>query len=71
MLEANLPITDQAAKRAVCSALLKECAAAAGAGAGAPPPAVSLQPDLVKLHQEAMVGPRVQGAGGVGVWVTV
>lgn len=57
VLEASLPITDQAKKRTVCSTLLKECAAAAGAGAqDSGPLQASLQPDHVKLHQEAMVG---------------
>jgi len=75
VLEANLPITDQAKKRAICSRLLKRCAAAAlgrqvdeeGRAEGEVAlPAVSLQPDHVKLHQEAMVrGGRGVGRGGV------
>lgn len=71
VLEANLPITDQAKKRAICSRLLKCCSAAAlgrqvdeeGRAEGeVAPPAVSLQPDHVKLHQEAMVSRN----GGLG-----
>lgn len=65
MLEVDLPITDQAKKRAVCSRLLKECAAAAARAEGedaaateadaeapesAEEPACCLLPDLVKLH---------------------
>ncbi|KAL4853623.1 Type II inositol polyphosphate 5-phosphatase 15 [Chlorella vulgaris] len=53
VLEVNLPITDQAKKRAVCSQLLKECAAAALRGATARP-ACTLAPEYVKLHPTAM-----------------
>jgi hypothetical protein len=52
VLEANLPITDQAKKRIVCSQLLKECATAALQGVEET--ACSLAPDLVKLHPSAM-----------------
>lgn len=51
VLEANLPITNQAKKREVCSQLLKECCAAAAGAAGA---ACSLAPDHLKLHPSAM-----------------
>lgn len=52
VLEANLPVTNQAKKRGVCSQLLKECAAVALEGAT--DAAASLAPDHVKLHPSAM-----------------
>lgn len=50
VLEAELPITDQAKKRTLCSQLLKQCAEAGGAmGAAA---GASLRPGHIKLHPD-------------------
>ena len=54
VLEVNLPITDQARKRGICSNLLKDCSAAVLQGVQQAAAACSLAPQRVQLSSSAL-----------------